>query len=111
MSLFGTHLFDAADTEAMGQVTLPEPASDALISELAVTGGRTRTVEPTPGTSTTPPKAGAGFRATVAPPAISWTPYVMVGGGILVAGLLIWSATRRPRANRVRRNRRRRSRR
>jgi hypothetical protein len=112
MSLFGTHLFDAADTEAMGQVTLPEPASDALISELAITGGRTptRTVEPTPGTST--PKAGAGFRPTAVTPTggIPWAP-VLIGGGIVVAGLLIWSATRRPTPNRrrSRRNRRRRS--
>jgi hypothetical protein len=120
MSLFGTHLF-AADTEGMGQVTLPEPASDALIHELSVTGGRTptRTVEPTPGTSVTPPKAGAGFRATVGTPSggIPWAP-VLIGGGVVVAGLLIWSATRRPTPNRrrkssrrssVRRNKKRRS--
>lgn len=104
MSLFKNNLFGDAD---LGQVTLPEPATDALIHELATTGGGT--------TTTTPPKAGAGFRPTVDTSASSgsnWVPYALVGGGIVVAGALIWSAMRRPARttpNRRRARRRRRS--
>lgn len=99
MSLFGNHLF-ANDT--LGQVTLPEPASDALISELRVTGGRTpsRTVEPasTPEMSkeTSDKMLSGGGMPT-------WAPYALIGGGVVFAGLLIWSATRRPTPNRRRR--------
>lgn len=103
MSLFNNNLFGDSD---LGQVTLPEPASDALIHELATTGG-----------ATTPAKAGTGFRPTIDTSASStsrnWVPYALVGGGFVVAGVLIWSAMRRSaRAtpNR-RRSRRRRSRR
>ncbi len=101
MSLFQNNLFGDAD---LGQVTLPEPASDALIHELATTGGST---------TTTPPKAGAGFRPTVDLTASSgpstWVPYALVGGGIVVAGVLIWSAMRRPARATPNRRRRRRS--
>lgn len=106
MSLFGNHIF-GSDAD-LGQVTLPEPATDDLIHDLATMP--TRTVTPT--TSTAPPKAGAGFRPTVdlsTTSATPWVPYALVGGGIVIAGLLIWSATRRPRttANRRRHRRRR----
>jgi hypothetical protein len=111
MSLFATHLFAG---HTLGQVTLPEPASDELIHELATTGGRTvttpsRTVEPSP-----TPDAAKGARGGMLPKAPggggglpTWAPYAMIGGGVLFAGLLIWSATRRPTANRRRRRRRR----
>jgi len=109
MSLFGTHLFA---TDTLGQVTLPEPASDALISELAVTGGRppSRTVEPSPSEMFVKTAGGPGMLPGGGLPV--WAPYAMVGGGLAFVGLLIWSATRRPRAtqNRARSRRRRRSR-
>jgi hypothetical protein len=104
MSLFGSNIFGDAD---LGQVTLPEPASDELIRELAITGGRA----PTTSASDTPVKAGAGFRPTVATSTtgMSWAPYALVGGGVVIAGVLIWAAMRRPaRATANRRNRRRR---
>lgn len=107
MSLFNNNLFGDTD---LGQVTLPEPASDALIRELATTGGSTTTPS-----TTTPAKAGAGFRPTIDTSASggssTWMPYALVGGGIVVAGVLIWSAMRRPTPNRRRARRRRRSRR
>lgn len=99
MSLFGPHLFS---DDSLGQVTLPEPASDALIHELATTGGRapSRTVEPArvpdvvkPSGDTLLPRAGLP----------TWAPVAMIGGGLVFAGLLIWSATRRPTPNRRRR--------
>lgn len=103
MSLFGNNIFGDED---LGQVTLPEPASDELIHELATTGGRPLTTTTPVTTPTTKPE---GFKVGgVTMP--SWTPYAIVGGGIVVAGVLIWSATRRPvrtTPNR-RRNRRRR---
>jgi hypothetical protein len=105
MSLFGTHLFD---TDTLGQVTLPEPASDALIAELAVTGGRTpsRTVEPAP--SREPATKTAGSRMLPTSGGMpTWAPSAMIGGGVIFAGLLIWSATRRPTPNRRRRSHRR----
>lgn len=106
MSLFGTHLF-ANDT--LGQVTLPEPASDALIHELATTGGRTpsRTVEPAPVPDAAKP-AGATMLPRSGMPV--WAPYAMIGGGLVFAGLLVWSATRRPTPNRRRRRGHRRAR-
>lgn len=109
MSLFGTHLF-ANDT--LGQVTLPEPASDDLIRELATTGGKepSRTVEPSSMETTAKTGGGPGMLPSSGGlPA--WAPYAMVGGGLVFVGLLVWSATRRPaRAtpNRRGRNRRRR---
>jgi hypothetical protein len=109
VSLFGANLFDG---NTLGQVTLPEPASDALISELAVTGGRTapsRTVEPAP--SREPATKTAGSRMLPASGGMpTWAPAAMIGGGVLFAGLLIWSATRRPTPNRRRRRSHRRSR-
>jgi len=106
MSLFGTSLFE---DDTLGQVTLPEPASDALISELAVTGGRTpsRTVEPDTSKQAPAKTIGDGMLMTTGLPA--WAPYAMIGGGVIFAGLLIWSARKRPTPNR-RRTRRRRSR-
>ena len=113
MSLFGTHLFANGD---LGQVTLPEPASDALIHELTTSGGTfpSRTVTPTPSSDTTPAKrSGSGMSVLPTTGGLPvWAPYAMVGGGVIFAGLLIWSATRsRPRAatpNRRRKSSRRR---
>jgi hypothetical protein len=102
VSLFGTHLFA---NDALGQVTLPEPASDALISELRVTGGRlpSRTVEPS-STPDVPKETGDKMLSGGGLP--TWAPYAMVGGGIIFAGLMIWSSMRRPTPNRRRRHRR-----
>jgi hypothetical protein len=99
MSLFGPHLFS---DDSLGQVTLPEPASDALIHELATTGGRTpsRTVEPSRVPDAAKP-AGDTLLARAGLP--RWVPVAMLGGGLVFAGLLIWSATRRPTPNRRRR--------
>lgn len=99
MSLFGDNIFGNED---LGQVTLPEPASDELIHELAITGGRPTTSDDT--TSTKP-----GFVKVAGVEMPTWAPYALVGSGIAVAGLLIWSAMRRPArttANRRRRRRR-----
>lgn len=98
MSLFSTHLFA---NHTLGQVTLPEPASDALISELAATGGRSRTVEPAPSTEDAP-KGGAKARASTG---IPWVPIAAIGGSLLFAGLVVWAASRRPKPNRRRRRR------
>ena len=102
MSLFSTHLFA---NHTLGQVTLPEPASDALISELATTGGRSRTVEPAPSAEDAPTKGGAKARASTGLP---WVPIAAIGGGLLFAGLVVWAASRRPKPNRRRRHGRRR---
>lgn len=102
MSLFANHLFAG---HTLGQVTLPEPASDELIAELATTGGRSRTVEPAPSTEEAAPKGGAKARASAG---IPWVPITAVGGALLFAGLVIWAASRRPKPNRRRRHGRRR---
>jgi hypothetical protein len=103
MSLFDNSLFGD-----LGQVTLPEPASDALIRELAITGGRppSRTVEPAPSTDVATKTAGSKMLpASGGMP--TWAPTALIGGGVIFAGLLIWSATRRPTPNRRRRSHRR----
>jgi hypothetical protein len=113
VSIFENSLFG----DDLGQVTLPEPASDALIHELATTGGSTpsRTVEPAPDTTTPPKRSGSGMSVLPTTGGLPvWAPYAMIGTGIVFAGVLIWSATRtRPRAtpNRRRKSSRRSSRR
>lgn len=98
MSIFENSLFG----DDLGQVTLPEPASDALIHELATTGGSTpsRTVEPAPDTTPPPKRSGSGMSVLPTTGGLPvWAPYAMIGTGIVFAGVLIWSATRtRPRA-------------
>jgi hypothetical protein len=110
MSLFANHLFGSA---VLGQTPLPEPASDALIRELATTGGSTpsrtlsRTVEPAP----TPDAHKPSGSSMLPSPGATWVPYAAIGGSILFVGALLWAATRRaPTANRRRRRSRRRAR-
>lgn len=103
MSLFDDDLFSS---DSLGQVALPEPASDALISELRTTGGRTtRTAEPS-STPEVPKETGDKMLSGGSTSAL--VPYAIVAGGVIFAGLLIWSATRkRPTPNRRRRRNRR----